>query len=178
MSSDMDGAALAGNGLGSLADELADAWDEDEEGDGEEAEELSGVQGQVDGAQETKAGLVAGTDARDSGIDVPSSPVLNGSKDGAVTPSQGPARPKHRRKTSRYDGSDYGDDSDMESAGMTATLEARLGTIESLARRGADPSGTDADNVIGRVTSSLKDLGPQSNVENGATRYVPARPFD
>ena len=78
---------------------------------------------------------------------------------------------KHRRQNSYYDGSEYGDDSDFEDAtGIFPSLEARMATVESLARRGTESNGGDADMIVQRVVESLKDLGSQSGLEQSATR--------
>ena len=72
------------------------------------------------------------------------------------------------------------DESEMKIT--TAELEARMATIESLAKRGLDSSVAnrnaiqeepvaDAD-AVGRFVDALRDLGAQSGLELGATRYV------
>jgi hypothetical protein len=145
----------ASNGLGNLADELADAWD-DEEGD-EDYEPDMNFQ-EAPGRQEN---------TRDSGVDVTSSPPPSAPKPSTLTP---PAVSGHRRHKSEYDGSDYGDDSDMEADGITPGLLARMDVVESLVRRGTDSPGTERDGVVKRVVESLKDLGGQGGVEGGTTR--------
>jgi hypothetical protein len=105
---------------------------------------------------------------RDSGVDVTESPAQNDSKSKQlVLPTNGRG---HRRQGSEYDGSDYGDESDMDSPGMPSGLVARIDAIESLARRGTEANGTDRDGVVQRVVDGLRDLGSQSGVEGGATR--------
>ena len=166
MSSDLDAvAALEGNGLGSLADELADAWDDEDEDEDEDEEERA-----QSPARESLVHDAVSGQARDSGIDVASSPMQKEAQHGVSSPTHGPGRASHRRTRSRYDGSDYGDESDGESTGMSSALEARRAAIEGLARRGLENSGTATDDVVERVIRSLKDLGPQSSLENGATR--------
>lgn len=141
----------ASNGVGNLADELADAWDDDEE---EEVDMNFQDGGKVE-------------ETRDSGVDVPLSPVKQ--QENLVPPSLSNG---HRRKGSEYDGSDYGDDSDLEVPGILPPgLVARMDQVESLARRGMDNYGSEGDGVVKRVIDGLKDLGAQSNVEGGATRY-------
>ncbi|KAI9858978.1 MAG: hypothetical protein M1824_003979 [Vezdaea acicularis] len=155
------------NGLGNLADELAEAWDEDEE-------EVEYHENCADELPAQRASNMENT--RDSGIDVASSPALAATKpSSALSPSQDNPRGKHRRKASDYDGSDYGEDSDFESAGMSPGLEARLSVVESLARQGTGDSGLEAsDGVVKRVVEYLKDLGGQAGVESGTTRLVTA----
>jgi hypothetical protein len=158
------GPAPPSNGLGNLADELADAWgDEEEEGEedeyGEPEMNFQEVKEEGDGGQ-----------TRDSGVDVTSSPVEGSLKPSGLSPPTGSRG--HRRQMSEYDGSDYGGDSDLESAGMPPGLVSRMDMVESLARRGMENNGTDRDGVVKRVIEGLKDLGGQSGVEGGATRYM------
>jgi len=152
------GPAPASNGLGNLADELADAWEEDEDEEGDEEPDMN--------FQEVRQEVEP---TRDSGVDVTSSPVEAPSKPTNLTPPMAGGR-GHKRQPSEYDGSDYGGDSDMESPGMPPGLVARMDLVESLARRGAENNGTDRDGVVQRVIDGLKDLGGQSGVEGGATR--------
>lgn len=140
----------------SLADELGGWGEVDEEDEySDEEEEHEGI----DGEQE-----------RDSGIDVTSSPATT--ENGKLLSLAVRGERGHRRKGSEYDGSEYGSESDFEDAQLvSASLEARLAAVESLARRGTgDVSGI--ENTIGRATMQLQDLGGQSGIETGSTRYV------
>jgi len=151
--------AATSNGLGNLADELADAWD-DEEGEGEDEEpDMNFQEGELQGGA-----------TRDSGLDVTSSPVQAQSKPSNVTSS--PVNTGHRRQPGEYDGSDYGGESDTDSPGIPPGLQSRMDMVESLARQGAENNGTDRDGVVNRVIDGLRDLSGQSGVEGGATRYV------
>ncbi|KAK5627276.1 hypothetical protein RRF57_002991 [Xylaria bambusicola] len=157
------GATAAGgqdNGLGNLADELADALsgsgDEDEYyGDDYETQEQQGEP--LDGV-------------RDSGVDVASQIDLpSRTKIGSLSvPS--PTIRGHRRTESAYDGSEYGSESDLDSPGMPPSLVAKMDAVESLARRGTESTGSPADGVFKRVTDGLRDLGSQSGVEGSTTR--------
>lgn len=156
------------NGLGNLADELADALsgsgDEDEYyGDDYEAQE--------DGHEPVDG-------VRDSGVDVASQTDLpNRTKSASLgVPSPNPRG--HRRTESAYDGSEYGSDSDLDSPGMPPSLVAKMDAVESLARRGTENTGSPMDGVFARVTDGLRDLGSQSGVEGSTTRLVPRFPFD
>ena len=145
---------LGGEGFGeSLADEL-DGWsgEEDEVEEGDYA-----VGGQVGRT---------GDQERDSGIDVASSPP--GGKH--LSPPQ--ANKGHRRNESAaYDGSEYGSESDLEESELvSATLEARMASIEAMARRGLEENGSEGDKIVARVTERLRDLGSQSDFEMGTTR--------
>ncbi|KAF2461392.1 hypothetical protein BDY21DRAFT_397727 [Lineolata rhizophorae] len=156
-------------GLGSLADELADAWEGDEE-EGEEEYDEEGADGSDADDDDGRDGRGA-QDRRGTTPPEQSTPINNG----FLSPVAHRNGKHHRRKRSIYDGSDYGEDSDLEaSEGISAGLEARMAAVESLARRGLDESGTPADGVVGRVTDMLRELGSQAGVEGGATRLTTA----
>ncbi len=149
------------NGFGSLADELAEAFDEDE---GEEMEEEAPEVGNYDARNERN-----GIPPLDHNGTTPQS-----TRERSLSPPKQSVRSKHhRRQTSQYDGSDYGDESDLEGAdGISPALEARMAAIEGLARRGTESNGSDFDDVVRRVIDRLKDLGSQLNIENGASRLI------
>lgn len=154
------GTGAEAGGLGNLADELADAWDDDE-GEGDDGELDMNFQ---------NAPPPDVQHPRDSGVDVAPSPARpSPQKIMSLTP---PAIRGHRRKESVYDGSDYGEDSDEDSAGIPLGLQSRMDLVESLARRGTENNGSQSDGVVKRVVEGLKDLGGQSGVEGGATRYI------
>ncbi|KAI8937698.1 hypothetical protein NX059_005399 [Plenodomus lindquistii] len=167
-----------GNGLGNLADELGEIWDDDEEPmDGDFGEDLDNAQDDDD------SGI--GTAVEHDGSYGLDSPVnLNGVRDsGVAMQSSSPARlspgsamktRKHIRQRSMYDGSDYGEDSDLENEGISHTLDLRMSAIESLVRRGTEDNGSASDQVIKRVIEHLRDLGSQMAIENGATRLKTA----
>ncbi|KAI9756853.1 MAG: eukaryotic translation initiation factor 3 subunit A [Chaenotheca gracillima] len=162
-----------GNGLGSLADELAEGWDEDEEAD---MEDVSGLpEGDNDdngGAEAAEALERAGTQTE------PTTPISKAqARRETLSPGMGGGqnRSHHRRKESQYDGSDYGSESDLEPTGLTRGLETRISEIEALARQGQVLDGAQpADDVIQSVIAGLRDLGGQASVENGATRLITA----
>jgi hypothetical protein len=168
MSTDDFNVEDSGSGLGSLADELANAW-EDEEG----YEEVSGLinpdtdRSHIDHSEEDDVYIGSVHDL--------------GPSRGDLSPEYHPPYPsrqrvrngqnRHRRQESQYDGSDYGNDSDLEDPGyISPHLEARMAGIESLVRRGLEDNGSSYDQVIQRVVETLRDLGGQSGIENGATR--------
>lgn len=168
------GPAAASNGLGNLADELADMWGDEEEDELEESDmnfQSGDIEEDGDGEEEEEEerGM-----QRDSGVDVASSPVQAPTKQINLTPPALNIGRGHRRQPSEYDGSDYGGDSDLDSPGMPPGLVARMDMVESLARRGTENNGTDRDGVVMRVIEGLKDLGGQSGVEGGATRLATA----
>jgi len=167
-----------GNGLGNLADELGEVWDDDEEAlDGEYGDEL-------DASQDDLAHIGTAVE-HDGSYGVDSAASLNGVRDSGVamqdsspaglSPESAVKTRKHTRARSLYDGSDYGDDSDLENEGISPALESRMAAIESLVRRGIEENGSASDEVVKRVTLQLQNLGSQIAIENGATRYVCCR---
>lgn len=156
----------SGNGLGNLADELAEAWDEE----GEEApSEVQTAQNGILTNDNKTPSMSPQLEMNDSmSYGVASSPLPQQYAH-SVPPTKQCSRTKYRRKTAQHDGSDYGSDLE-EIEGISASLEARMAAIEHLARRGTEANGSQADTVIQRVAESLKDLGSQAGVENGASR--------
>lgn len=155
-----DGGGGGRNGMGNLADELADAFSEsgDEEGADYNIEETEGA----DAANQA----VLGNSTGDGEHPTTTVPRLQAGSLGLPSPR----RKNRRRKESAYDGSEYGSESDLDSSGMPPSLVAKVDAIESLARRGTENYGGPTDDVIQRVTDSLRDLGSQSSVEGSASR--------
>lgn len=161
------GGGQASNGMGNLADELADAFSDS-------GEEDDGVLGEFSGDGDNGGVLkLAGT--RDCGVDVNGTAASDGEKTkDAKLAVPSPPRRGHQRKGSEYDGSEYGSESDLDAAGFTANLLARIDAVESLVRRGTESYGGPEDEVFKRVTNSLRDLGSQSSVEGNASRLITA----
>lgn len=165
------------NGLGNLADELAEAFDEEDENGhelGDRASEAPYDRAEAIRPDQLKENelpkLRNGSQTRRA---ISISPVRQATSDLSLSLPKQSLRLRHTRKSSQYDGSDYGDDSDLEDMhGIPASLEARLAAVESLARRGAEANGNDADEIVPRMADALKDLGSQAGIENGAIRYV------
>lgn len=154
--------------MGNLADELADAFTDSCEEDGDYDEQIDAEQGTKFGDQ----GLGGG---QHNGLNTSSTWMVT-KKDGALgVPS--PHRKSHQRKESQYDGSEYGSESDLDQTGMSPSLVARIDAVESLARRGTENYGGPADDVLKRVTDGLRDLGSQSSVEGSASRCVSQETF-
>lgn len=166
-----------GGGLGNLADELADAWDED--GDGEEGEEdLSGFQERNDHVQipDEEDASSRSRDTSESDSDAERLRDGESNRSSLQIPKQRSKtgqHQKHHRHEPSYDGSDYGNDSDFEEPGdLTPGLEKQMAGIENLVRWSMGdnlPSGK----IVDRVVESLRDLGGQSGIENSATRCLP-----
>lgn len=165
-----------GGGLGNLADELADAWDED--GEGEEGEEdLSGFQERNDHVQipDEEDASSRSRDTSESDSDAERLRDGESNRSSLQIPKQRSKTgqyQKHHRHEPSYDGSDYGNDSDFEEPGdLTPGLEKQMAGIENLVRWSMGdnlPSGK----IVDRVVESLRDLGGQSGIENSATRCV------
>lgn len=163
-SADFSAEVGGGGGLGNLADELADAWEQEEEG-----------YGYASGQENARAGSQQ-MDPSD-GEDAYTHSVRN-MRSGSLS-ADSPARNRlraphlrhHRRQESHYDGSDYGNDSDLdETADISPALESQMADIESLVRRGIENNGSENDHVIQRTVEALRDLGSQSGIENSAMR--------
>ncbi|KAI1811353.1 hypothetical protein GGS20DRAFT_113781 [Poronia punctata] len=152
------------NGLGNLADELADALSgsgDDDEYYGDEYDTHEDGSEMIDGVRDSGVDVGGQADfpsrAKPSGLNVPS-----------------PNGRGHRRTESAYDGSEYGSESDLESPGMPPSLVSKIDAVESLARRGVENTGGPMDNVFKRVVDGLRDLGSQSGVEGSTTRLITA----
>lgn len=164
-----------GNGLGNLADELGEVWDDDDDEEGT----MDGDYGDMDESQDELAGIGTAVE-HDGSYGIDSVASLNGVRDSGVamqdssparlSPTSAAKSKKHNRQRSLYDGSDYGGDSDLENEGISPALESRMAAIESLARRGMEENGSPSDEVVKRVTEQLRDLGSQIAIENGSTR--------
>ncbi|KAI4139330.1 MAG: hypothetical protein L6R39_006348 [Caloplaca ligustica] len=166
-------------GLGNLADELAEAWG-DEGAHIPQVEDViihNGVNRLVNGFEQSRGRptlqihheMCTGTPAMS----------YDGANDHrSLSPPKQYMGSRPRGKSSKvsdYDGSDYGDNSDLEDVqGISASLEHRLAAIESLARRGIESNGSGVDKVAIRVAESLRDLGSQASVEAAATRLMTA----
>ncbi|KAK2829835.1 hypothetical protein FQN49_007212 [Arthroderma sp. PD_2] len=193
-----EGSPILDGGLGSLADELADAWGEDVEdmsGLQEEREEDGFSDGQLGSPGESlrndHGGSVNGEfidSIHDLGIGMGSNHPRR--PDGSESEHEGGLRPskprpksmmmnnaqRHRRyESSLYDGSEYGPDSDIEECDdISPALEARMAGIEQLVRFGNSEAEKMSNHVIDRVIHGLRDLGGQSEIESGASRLITA----
>ena len=163
------------NSLGNLADELADAFDEEEDYNEEHRFRAGASGGLYDLAEiirhdQLKENVhpVFGNGLQ-HGHTTSISPARQGTSELSLSPPEQSSRRRHTRKNSQNDGSGSGDDTDMDVT-HSPVLEARLAAVESLARQGPKANGSDADEIVQRVADALKDLGSQAGVENGATR--------
>ncbi|CAL5872925.1 uncharacterized protein PFLUO_LOCUS7194 [Penicillium psychrofluorescens] len=160
-----------GGGLGNLADELADAWEQEEEGYGYASGQENGRTGShQDHSDGEDAYLQSVRDMRTR------SPSADLSPEHAARSKHRSAHLRqHRRQESYYDGSDYGNESDLdETSDIPPGLDSQMASIDSLARRGIENNGSDNDLVIQRTVEALRDLGGQSGIENSAMRLITA----
>ncbi|GAB0135951.1 hypothetical protein EsDP_00004271 [Epichloe bromicola] len=156
-------------GMGNLADELADAFSDSEEED--EVESESG-QRRISDSQGRATHNIAINDAAGNGIDIPSTTSCQTSDESNNLRLLSSHGRENRNIATEYDGSEYGSESDLDCAGIPATLVAKIDGIESLARRGTENYGGPSDDVFRRVTDGLRDLGSQLTVEGNASRHA------
>ena len=159
-----DSFGVEDNGLGNLADELAEVWDDDGQGEPEEGDselKVDGIDAIQNGPKDScKIDLTA---------ELEDSPIWKKSSSPSSSPTKRRNRPKHHRQFSRCSKSDYGGAFDAE-ADKETPLSAQMADIESLTRHGVESNGSEPDLVVQRVANSLKDLGSQASLENVATR--------
>ncbi|TQS31722.1 hypothetical protein Golomagni_07988, partial [Golovinomyces magnicellulatus] len=155
------GGVRPSNGMGNLADELADAFSDSGDEDGSA----------LDYSQQPQNNEAVGQDlAQDNTADTNGDAATsNGDQKDGILNVPSPKGRGHARKASEYDGSEYGSESDLDAGGMTASLLSRIDAVESLARRGIENNGGPEDEVFKRVTEGLRDLGSQSSVEGNAS---------
>ncbi|KAG0153357.1 hypothetical protein PDIDSM_5210 [Penicillium digitatum] len=143
-----------GGGLGNLADELADAWGEEEDGYGyASGQDISRAGSQQMGHSDGEEIYMQSAHSVRS-----RSPSLSPARDShnlSRNKHRATHLRQHRRQESQYDGSDYGPDSDLEEADISPALENQLAEIESLARRGIENNGSESDRVIQRTVELI-----------------------
>ncbi|KAG6196022.1 hypothetical protein E4U10_001346 [Claviceps purpurea] len=157
-------------GMGNLADELADAFSGSDE---EDESEYERVQERAPASQSRQLESDCTNDAAGGRPGIPSTPTRSQNK-GKSQNLLSPHGRDNRSVAIDYDGSEYGSESDLDCAGIPATLVAKIDGIESLARRGTEKYGGADDDVFQRVTDGLRDLGSQLNVEGNASRLITA----
>ncbi|KIV85377.1 hypothetical protein PV11_01077 [Exophiala sideris] len=171
-------------GPGTLADELEQAWDEE---DGQS----SFLEGLREGAVEQDS-LINGlqspyemNDMHDFGFGMvvqSPHPDLLDIQSPAMHP---PPKPRtddergHQRHESAYDGSEYGPESEGEQEEedcLPPALRRRIRELEKLTRMCVNPEDavSEGGGTVKRTIQSLKELGPQGNIEYGVTRMITA----
>ena len=194
----LDGSlTVQGNGLGSLADELADAWDEEGEEEGYMDDSRLESQ-QMDGNHALPSEYTNHHQPRRQKLDD------GDDNDGSSTSHAGSwsnagghhgdghhTRPKSCQKWSQHRSTHVPDDDNDTIGGRrrgkdddrcyldeekernepSPTLEARLAEIETWAQRGLKSmDGSEEDHVVERVVEGLRDLGGQANLEIATTK--------
>ena len=180
---------LEDNGLGNLADELEHAWDDGEEGHSNFLEGLrEGDSVQSSSMLRDLQRPYASNHIHDSGLGTvlqnPQEPSSGHSPTLKVPPSPRKFQSReskktgHQRHESAYDGSDYGPESEAEQEEelLPPMLRKRTREIENLTRMCVTPEDAvcESGGTVRRVIQGLKDLGPQANIEYGATRLITA----
>ena len=161
------------NGLGNLADELAEVFDEDDEG-GHELRD-GALETQYDRAESIRHDTFKENEhpiskiGSQRGQDTFTSPARQTTTDLSLSPRKQSPRSRYRGEDLQYDGSDYGRDSEVEDT-QSPSLEARLAAVERLTHQGTEANSSEADEIVQRVADSLRDLGSQAGVENSAAR--------
>ncbi|KAL9123234.1 MAG: hypothetical protein Q9187_000215 [Circinaria calcarea] len=170
-STEFGGAGGSGNGLGSLADELAEVWDEDGEVDeGTSGLQLDHEEEEMRNGHEKSRPRSSPESRHDRSIGLAISPGLEHKARALQSPTRQTSKPKHRRKATDYNWSDSGDILNHDdSSGIPSSLEAHLDDMERLAQQGTD---LEADEGCKTLSESLRDLSSQANVENGVARYT------
>ncbi len=162
------------DGLGNLADELAEAWDEDIHGEPEEEELGEQVDGTAlvhDGQLDLSKRLGDSSDINTT-AELMAPSIWTTSSDPS-SPTKRRSRPKNHRQFSRDGEFDHSNNSSAD-ANINSPLIARMTSIEILACEGLESNGNGEDSIIERFANSLKDLGSQTGLENGATRSAEA----
>ena len=176
--------ADAGNCLGSLADELAGAWDKDEDKDEDEDEDGNGeVEGEEDmsSVQAEDEGLcterleepplLLSQDQDEKNIfGLAKLASLKEEPNSTLSPSKHGIRHTTQRKETDYDSSDNSSYFDNGETGIPVSLETRMAVIHNLVKQASVLTETEANSVFVRLTDSLKDLTAQAGVESHSTR--------
>lgn len=181
---------LADGGAGNLADELEQAWDDEEEGQSNFLEGLrEGVVDQDSSMNDIQSPYEM-NDMHDFGFGMVVQSPDQAQYDGLSPISQMPppnSQPSesrntknlgHQRHESAYDGSDYGPESESEEQDdiLPPILRKRIRDIESLTRMCVNPEDavSEGGGTVRRTIQGLKELGSQGNIEYGVTRLSTA----
>ncbi|RVX74026.1 hypothetical protein B0A52_01857 [Exophiala mesophila] len=179
-------------GLGNLADELEQAWDNS----GEEEDQSNFLEGLREGVVDQEHSALelqspyTMNDMHDFGFGmVVQSPQVAHGEDGtspsvnvSLSPKEGQSRGHrksgHARHESKYDGSDYGPESDSEEQadGLPPIVRRRMRDLENLTRMCVNPEDavSEGGGTVRRTIRGLKELSSQSNIEYGVTRLITA----
>jgi hypothetical protein len=171
--------STGGGGLGNLADELENAYED--EGD-EESNFLEGLR-EGESLQDNSALYdLRSPDGMNGNhtnmLQSPLSPGLRAPQNRRQSQNQIRKDSGHQRQDSAYDGSDYGpeSESEREDDSCPPILRKRIRDLESLTRACINPEDavSEGGGTVRRTIQGLKDLGPQANIEYGTTRLITA----
>lgn len=174
--------APLGNGLGSLADELAAAWSDDEDDDEDEEEEAD--KGSDEEGEESHN---EHNDSRPHESSVPKT------KDARLSNGTTISSTSTSTPTLELDMQDLGD---FDTGGIPASLQIKMNEIEMETLKGLamtkgwrrtvgmnsyeskmkDANNTEEDEIK-RLMTGLQDLKSQSAIESGSQRYIYAPPL-
>lgn len=161
------------NGIGNLADELAEAWDEEDELELDDG----GSPAQSEGPRSPHGEHTKSSESQFSHRDSVSLDSKQSSfssahwKRSLDSTRKKRSLQKHRRKHSPYGISDYSDESDFDDEmSISSSLETQMATIESLVRQGTESGCSETGGVIQRVADKLRDMSSQLSLEDSATR--------
>ena len=146
------------NGMGNLADELADVFSESED---EESDEYDAYN------QSYRPSDRASPQQQDNKLGGP----VSGMQDHGHTNSS-PTQRGFQEEGGQYDRSEQGPEVDVDSKSMSLSFIARVDAIESLAQRGITSPNGGGDDAVQRLVDGIRDLGSQSAVEGHASRSV------
>ena len=172
------------SGLGNLADELGETWGQEDSG----VQSSSFLQGLREGSLEAAQNPVSPSALGQTEFPPPGSvqsPVSTSSETyqtlsamlSPLEPPKPPRNTRHRRDESQYDGSDYGPESESDDfTNIPPSFAKRLREFERVTRFSMNTEDTLSEDggVLKRTTRALKDLGPQTGIENGCTRLITA----
>ncbi|KAG8526902.1 uncharacterized protein KY384_008331 [Bacidia gigantensis] len=150
------------NGLGTLADELAEAFDEEVEGDGMHShpDEMAGKENVL--LRHSK------TDSSNEGA-----PHSSHSLHASSSPNRA-HKAKSNKPNSQDEGLEFSEDSDCNGNHNPSELDSQIRQIERLAAQSTEDCSCEAESTVQRTARLLRDLPPQSGIENGASRSITA----
>ena len=151
---EFEGSQERTDGLGTLAEELADVWDDD---------------GERDPTRNPRGEQVHGTAA----LPTVTSTMAGGHEESiALSDTAGdPSGSWHQERGLRSASFDGGDSGSEDVSLFSATLEAGMSAVDNLARQKSDTDGTALDDVVCRLADALRALPSQSGIENGTSRF-------
>ncbi|KAL2759225.1 hypothetical protein ACRALDRAFT_1015407, partial [Sodiomyces alcalophilus JCM 7366] len=162
-----------GNGMGNLADELADAFSDYGDEDGSFEDQLAAG---IDHEDAVRGNVCRGPEGTERGSSI-CGVVGTGQGVSAEMPALGIATLSamcHPPRKNEYDWGEYCSESDSESPGFMPGLTTTMDAMEGLVRQGTEHKEVSSDGVLERLTESLRELKSQASVEGSAARLITA----